>query len=127
MAGRGSGVCFRRPAGPARASALRQLDFLVHQLAKVEGGRAGPGILDAYDAECRPAARTNAIQSFENLKRLGEIPQVIGPVADRAALEERLRSLTGSDRQALDRAIEHQRSHFLSDGRLPPDPRTMPA
>jgi 2,4-dichlorophenol 6-monooxygenase len=100
-------------------------DFLVHRLAQVEAGRAGPETLDTYEAECRPAAETNATDSFENLKRLAEIVQVLGHHTELAALESRLASLSAAEREQLDRAIEHQRSHFTSHGRLPRDPRTL--
>ena len=43
--------------------------------------------------------------------------------ADLAALEARLGGLSPEERKKLDQAIEHQRSHFASHGRLPPDPR----
>ena len=100
-------------------------DFLVHLLARVETGRGDPGSLALYEAECRPVAESNARQSFENMKRLAEISQVIGPCADLAALEARIASLPPEERKRLDEAIERQRSHFASHGRLPADPRTL--
>ena len=72
--------------------------------------------LDEYEEECRPIALANADESFENMKRLGEISRVIGSCADLLGLEERLATLNGEERQALVKAIEMQRSHFLSDG-----------
>jgi len=102
---------------------ILDVDFLVHQLARVESGRAGPETLDRYELECRPVAEQNASLSFENLKRLGDVHRAIGPCADLAALEARVASLGPAERRQLDRAIENQRSHFLSDGRLPRDPR----
>ena len=104
---------------------ILDVDFLVHQLAQVVNGNASPDILDHYEAECRPAAVENATESFENMKRLGEISKVLGPCGDLAALETRLDSLTDDERDRLAHAIEAQRSHFLSEGRLPYDPRTM--
>jgi 2,4-dichlorophenol 6-monooxygenase len=104
---------------------IADIDFLVHQLARVEIGGADAACLDAYERHCRPCAETNAAESFANLKRLGEISQAIGPYADLAALETRLRTLSPEERKQLDQAIEHQRSHFASHGRLPPDPRTL--
>lgn len=103
------------------------VEFLTHQLAEVEGGRQAAACLDRYEAECRPVAVANANDSFENMKRLGEIAQVLGPCADLAALEARLAALSPAERKELDRAVEHQRSHFASHGRPPPDPRTLPA
>lgn len=100
------------------------VDFLVHQLARVMAGDADDDALDAYEAECRPAAEENARESFENMKRLGEIHAVLGPCPDRAAVEARIGALDADERRALDLAIEHQRSHFTSEGRLPRDPRS---
>jgi 2,4-dichlorophenol 6-monooxygenase len=99
------------------------VDYLVYQLARVEAGSADAGILDSYGAECRPAAQTNATESFENMVRLGAISAVLGTFSDLAGLEDRLASLSEEEREQLARAIELQRSHFVSDGRLPPDPR----
>jgi hypothetical protein len=59
------------------------------------------------------------------MKRLGEISNAIGPYADLAALETRLDSMNDDERDQLAEAIELQRSHFLSEGRLPLDPRTL--
>jgi hypothetical protein len=50
------------------------------------------------------------------MKCLGEISRVIGSCADLPGLEERLASLNDEERQVLAKAIEMQRSHFLSDG-----------
>jgi 2,4-dichlorophenol 6-monooxygenase len=92
---------------------------LAERLAQVETGRAPASGLDGYEAACRPAAQANAAASFENLVRLGEIARVLGEHADLPALERRLAALTPAEREALARAIEVQRPHFLSDGALP--------
>jgi 2,4-dichlorophenol 6-monooxygenase len=104
---------------------VADVDFLVHLLARVETEGADRAVLERYERECRPCAETNAHESFENAKRLGEIPQVIGPCADLPALEQRLASLSLEERKRLDEAIEHQRSHFACHGRMPSDPRTL--
>jgi 2,4-dichlorophenol 6-monooxygenase len=91
---------------------------LVARLGRVSRG-APSELLDGYEAACRPAARANADESFENMKRLGEISSVIGAHADLASLERRVASLTRAERSELQQAIEAQRSHFLSDGSLP--------
>ena len=54
-----------------------------------------------------------------NLKRLAEISNAIGYVADLASLEKRLAPMSDAERRALADAIERQRSHFISEGRLP--------
>ena len=106
---------------------ILDVDFLVHHLAQVEAEEAGAEILERYEVECRPAAQENAIESFENMKRLAEISKVLGPCADLQALEARLASLIDAEREQLSEAIEFQRSHFVSEGRLPRDPRTLVA
>jgi hypothetical protein len=88
----------------------------------VEAGAADPRILDDYELACRPAAQTNANKSLGNMMRLGEISKVLRPCADLAALEARLASLSEEESSQLVQAIERQRSHFLSHGRLPEDP-----
>lgn len=102
---------------------ILDVETLVHRLGEVEAGRADAQALDDYQRACRPAAEANANASFGNLIRLGEIPQVLGTCEGLAGLEARLQSLTGEERERLAEAVEHQRSHFLSDGELPPDPR----
>jgi 2,4-dichlorophenol 6-monooxygenase len=90
---------------------------LVTRLAAVAAGNASEALLDGYEAACRPVARANADESFENMKRLGEISRVLGESPDLAALERRIASFTATEREQLGAAIEAQRSHFLSDGR----------
>lgn len=101
---------------------IQEAHDLACKLAAVEageGGKAGEALLDSYQAACRPAAQANADESFENMKRLGEISRAIGEWPDLASLERRLASMTDAERQKLEKAIEAQRSHFLSDGSLP--------
>lgn len=94
-------------------------DHLVRKLAAVEAGVAPASLLDRYETECRPAAETNARESFENMLRLGEIARALGPCPDRVSLEGRLDTMTDAERRHLADAVEAQRSHFVSDGRLP--------
>jgi 2,4-dichlorophenol 6-monooxygenase len=100
---------------------IQEAHDLVTRLAAVAAGNAPEALLDGYEAACRPAARANADESFENLKRLGEISRVLGDWPDLAALERRLTSLTEAELEQLGAAIEAQRSHFLSDGWKPED------
>lgn len=106
---------------------IQEAHELVERLAGVEAGSSDE-LLEGYESTCRPAARANADESFENLKRLGEVPRVLGDCRDLAGLERRLGSLGEAERRQLDEAIEAQRSHFISDGRLPgaePGPLAM--
>ena len=96
---------------------IQEAHVLATKLAAVVAGNAPVALLDGYEAVCRPVAQANADESFENMKRLGEIARVLGVSPNLAALERRLASLTETERVQLDAAIEAQRSHFLSDGR----------
>jgi 2-polyprenyl-6-methoxyphenol hydroxylase-like FAD-dependent oxidoreductase len=98
---------------------VQEAHDLVTRLAAVANGNATAALLDGYEGACRPAARANADESFENLKRLGEIARVIGEWPDLASLERRLASLPSAERMQLAEAIEAQRSHFVSDGSAP--------
>jgi 2,4-dichlorophenol 6-monooxygenase len=81
--------------------------------------------LDAYEAECRPVAQTNAQESLMNGMRLGLIYGAIGGVADLEALEARLETMTADESTVLADAIEQQRSHFTWDGAFPPSARDL--
>jgi 2,4-dichlorophenol 6-monooxygenase len=98
---------------------IQEAHALVTRLAAVAAGNAPEALLEGYEVACRPVARANADESFENLKRLGEISRVLGDWPDLAALEGRLASFTETEREELGAAIEAQRSHFLSDGWRP--------
>jgi 2,4-dichlorophenol 6-monooxygenase len=95
---------------------IQEAHALVARLARVLTGGTSETSLATYEAECRGVALANAAESFENMKRLGEVSRVVGACADLAALERRIASLTEPERRALDAAIEAQRSHFVSDG-----------
>lgn len=98
---------------------IQEAHALVEALAPVVAGNDPAERLDGYEAACRPAARANADQSFGNAVRLAEITRVIGPCSDLASLERRITSLTPAEQMELEKAIETQRSHFLSDGLQP--------
>jgi 2,4-dichlorophenol 6-monooxygenase len=101
---------------------IQEAQDLAGRLAAVTAGSAPEALLDGYESACRPAARANADESFENLTRLGEIARVLGEQPDLGALERRLASFTAAERQELAEAIEAQRSHFTSDGFAPEEP-----
>jgi 2,4-dichlorophenol 6-monooxygenase len=96
---------------------------LVCRFGRVEAGQGDEALLDGYESACRPAARANADQSFENLKRLALISRVLGEWPDLPSLERRLATLGADERAQLAGAIEAQRSHFLDDGHVPDGPR----
>jgi 2,4-dichlorophenol 6-monooxygenase len=98
---------------------IQEAHALASTLARVETGRASPALLDDYEAECRPVAEANAAASFANLERLAEVSRVVGTCPSLASLEQRLASMTATEREALAAAIESQRGHFLCDGARP--------
>lgn len=98
---------------------IQEAENLVARLAEVEAGGPHAGLLQGYEAACRPAAQANADESFENMKRLAEIARVIGSWPDLAGLERRIADLTDAERQQLAKAVDAQSSHFLSDGSFP--------
>jgi 2,4-dichlorophenol 6-monooxygenase len=98
---------------------IQEAHALAWTLARVETGRASSALLDDYEAECRPVAEANAAASFANLERLAEVSRVVGTCPSLASLEQRLASMTATEREALAAAIESQRGHFLYDGARP--------
>lgn len=92
---------------------------LAWKLALVQRGVAHETLIDTYDTECRPAATTNATDSFDNALRLLNIYEVLGPCATLVDLEQRLATMSTDDRDRLASAVEDQRSHFLSNGVFP--------
>jgi 2-polyprenyl-6-methoxyphenol hydroxylase-like FAD-dependent oxidoreductase len=92
---------------------------LAWKLALVLNGKAGEGLLDTYEVECRPAARANADGSLQNQFRLGLIMNVLGGSPDLKSLEARIDNLTEDEKTRLAGTIEAQRSHFTFDGNMP--------
>jgi 2-polyprenyl-6-methoxyphenol hydroxylase-like FAD-dependent oxidoreductase len=99
---------------------IQEAEVLCRLLARVEAGDAPAASLDRYEALCKPVAQANADASFENMKRLAEISQVIGAPTDLSALEQRVASLSAGERAQLAKAIEAQRAHFTWHGLAPP-------
>lgn len=92
---------------------------LAWKLALVQHGAADETLIDTYATECRPAATTNANDSFDNAVRLLTIYDALGPCERLGDLEHRLATMNNDERERLAAAIEDQRSHFLSNGVLP--------
>lgn len=92
---------------------------LVWKLAMVDAGLAEDGLLESYEAECRPAARRNADQSLGNMIGLASVNQAIGPVTSLSEIKIRMASLTEDEKAALQGAIDSQFDHFASDGHYP--------
>ena len=92
---------------------------LVWKLAMVERGQASDILLDSYEAECRPAARSNADDSLHNMVELARVSRALGTFQDLEGLEQHLDSLTPAQRKTLQDAIDSQLGHFASEGSLP--------
>ncbi len=97
----------------------------VHNLAwKIAGvleGWADPAILDSYDAERRPVARTNADRSLENSRMVGRINRTaIESGADSAsavAASRRYGNFTG-----MDLGFRYDSGALVADGTVAPEP-----
>jgi hypothetical protein len=113
-----AGHRFPPTGGLGLNTGIQEAHDLAERLARVEVGREDTALLDGYEAHCRPVARADADESFENLKRLALISAAVGEWPDLPALEKHLASLTDAERGRIADAIEAQRSHFLSDGHL---------
>ncbi len=92
---------------------------LAWKLALVDKGLADEALLDSYDTECRPVASTNAETSMHNMTKLRDVYQALGTFKTPKDLEVRLETMTKAERKSLQKAIENQTDHFVSDGILP--------
>jgi 2-polyprenyl-6-methoxyphenol hydroxylase-like FAD-dependent oxidoreductase len=92
---------------------------LAWKLALVERGAASDALLDSYELECQSVAASNGRDSARNLTRLDNVLDLIGPTASLEALEARVQSMDADERNALQREVDSQADHFLSDGIFP--------
>ncbi len=92
---------------------------LAWKLSLVERGTASDALLDSYQLECQPVAISNARDSLHNLTRLDGVLDVIGPTESLEQLEARVQSMSADERNTLQREIDSQADHFLSDGEFP--------
>jgi 2-polyprenyl-6-methoxyphenol hydroxylase-like FAD-dependent oxidoreductase len=99
-------------------SGVQDAHNLAWKLAAVSNGWAAESLLDSYESERRPVARTNADQSLRNALRLVEVSVALGisdlSGASRARMEETLASAEGRERVRA--AIEAQAEHFDMPG-----------
>jgi 2,4-dichlorophenol 6-monooxygenase len=104
-------------------SGVQDVHNLAWKLAAVLRGEAPESLLESFEVERRPVARTNADQSLRNALRLLEVPQALGPRL------EALRDEAG--RARVRAAVADQAEHFdmpglqlgFCYGGPPPDPR----
>lgn len=99
-------------------SGVQDAHNLAWKLAAVSNGWAPASLLESYESERRPVARTNADQSLRNALRLFEVPLALGisdlSEASRARMEQTLASPAGRERVRA--AIEAQGEHFDMPG-----------
>jgi 2,4-dichlorophenol 6-monooxygenase len=99
-------------------SGVQDVHNLAWKLAAVLKGWAPPSLLDTYEDERRPVARTNADQSLRNALRLFQVPGALGITEpseeSRARMEEALS--TDAGRERVRAAIEAQAEHFDMPG-----------
>tara|TARA_R110000868_G_scaffold56546_4_gene174987 strand:+ start:17414 stop:19012 length:1599 start_codon:yes stop_codon:yes gene_type:complete len=100
---------------------------LAWKLALVVKGIAGDGLLDTYEAECKPAAEANTADSLRNQQHLGMIGAVLGRCSTLPELNTRIDALTVEEKERLAFAIESQRGHFAFNGTMPGERRTVRA
>jgi len=88
---------------------------LTWKLAAVLKGKAGAGLLDTYEQERQPVARTNSTQSLANSARLADLRLALMG-SDRALAAQHYAAVAAApaDFPALARAVEAQRPHFDS-------------
>jgi hypothetical protein len=92
---------------------------LAWKLALVERGAASDTLLFSNELECQSVAASNGRDSARNLTRLSNVLDLIGPTASLKALEARVQSMNADERNALQREVDSQADHFLSDGIFP--------
>jgi len=99
---------------------VQDVHNLAWKLAGVLAGWAGPGILDSYDVERRPVARTNADRSLDNSRMVGRINRaaVAGEADSRQAVaaSRRYGNFTG-----MDLGFHYERGAVVPDGTAPPE------
>ena len=100
---------------------VQDVHNLSWKIAGVLEGWAGPGLLDSYDAERRPIARTNADRSLENSRMVGRINRAAMAGGDgddsrqAVAASRRYGNFTG-----MDLGFHYDRGALIGDGTEPP-------
>jgi putative polyketide hydroxylase len=116
---------------------VQDVHNLAWKLAGVLAGWAGPGLLDSYQIERRPVARTNADRSLENSRMVGRINRAaermvstIRSAADIGAEDgasgaEAQKAVAASRRYGnftgMDLGFHYERGALVPDGTAPPE------
>lgn len=93
-------------------SGVQDVHGLMWRLAAVCSGRASTGLLDSYEVERLPVARSNAQQSLTNALKMVHLAEALGTDVDSTTerVHASLRDPSKADRIA--EAVEQQREHF---------------
>jgi 2,4-dichlorophenol 6-monooxygenase len=91
---------------------------LAWKLAAVLRGRAPDSLLESYETERQPVARTNADQSLKNAVRLFEVTGSLGVADTSEASSRRMRETLAdpASRARVEQAIGNQAEHFDMPG-----------
>ena len=99
---------------------VQDVHNLAWKLAGVLHGWAGPRLLDSYEAERRPVARTNADRSLDNSRMVGRINRAAlsGEADSREAVAAsgRYGNFTG-----MDLGVHYEQGALVPDGTSPPE------
>lgn len=109
-----SGHRFPPTGGMGMNTGIQDVHNLVWKLAAVDGGTAGPALLDTYESERKPVAEHNAEVSLANAMKMFDVLAAVGVGDDEAAVRaEMLRRLASPvERAQIDAAIDGQQEHF---------------
>jgi len=108
---------FPPTGGLGLSSGAQDVHNLAWKLAAVERRELPASLLDTYERERRPVARTNADQSLRNALKLIEVPRALGtlePEGARDRMEATLASAEG--RARVEAAVADQAEHFDMPG-----------
>jgi 2-polyprenyl-6-methoxyphenol hydroxylase-like FAD-dependent oxidoreductase len=94
---------------------VQDVHNLAWKMAGVLAGWAGPGLLDSYETERRPVARTNADRSLDNSRMVGRINRAREADARQAvAASRRYGNFTG-----MDLGFHYEEGALVPDGTAP--------
>lgn len=111
-----AGHRFPPTGGLGLNTGIGDIDNLAWKIAAVEGGWAGAGILDTYEAERRCIAQTNMAQSLANAMRIRVLFEALGYKPDMSVDADAFaaRLSDPAARAKIDAAIAFQKDHFDS-------------
>lgn len=111
-----AGHRFPPSGGLGLNTGVADVDNLAWKIAMCEAGRAGPGLLDSYEAERRGIAETNMRQSLTNSLRMRSLAEALGygPDGTVDAQTFAARLADPASRARVADAVTWQKDHFDS-------------